>query len=223
MLLNLIVLYLKVVKPKISKFGVWTRLEKLAAKINEAVESNITEFPILVTSYISTALFLPAKLVRGLPWIVVWSLFLLARDANTPTKIPLLMTKKDNIKEKKLGWDYDTREEKYWVHLLAKEYGWELEYIQGLDTNVALAHIQEILTEEQLDREFLWSMSEIAYPYNSTTKQARFSPLPRPYFMQQDAPELKKIKIRKDMLPVGVMQDVSGMEKHINGLENKTS
>lgn len=216
MLLQLIVLYLRIVNPKRSKFGKWTRLEKIAADIDKAVENNITQFPILVISYISTALFLPTKLLNKLSWLPTIILFEFAREINSPTKIPLLQNKKENKKDKnKLGWDYDGRNWHYWSHLLAKQYGWELEYIENLDVDVALAHIQEIFTDEQLDREFLWSMSEIAYPYNSTTKQSKFSPLPRPYFMQSEAPKIQKIKIRADMMPVGNIKDISGMEKYL--------
>lgn len=216
MLLKLIVLYLRVVNPRRSKFGKWTRLEKLAADIDKAVENNITQFPLLVISYISTALFLPPKLLSKLPWFPVITLYEFARSINIPTKIPLLQSKQDNKKDKeKLGWDYDGRNWYYWSHLLAKYYGWELEYIEGLDVDVALAHIQEIFTDEQLDREFLWSMSEIAYPYNSTTKQLKFSPLPRPYFMHQEAPKLQTFKIRKDMMPVGNIQDVGRMKEYV--------
>ena len=221
MLLNLIVLYVRIF-PKRCKFGKWTRLEKIAADIDKAVESNITQYPSLVISYISTALFVPAKILNTLPWVITVYIYHAVRAANIPQKIPLMLSKKGDkkVKEEKLGWDYDNRNWHYMSHLLAKEYGWGLEYIWGLDIDVALAHIQEIYTDQQLEHEFLWSMSEIAYPYNSSTKQSKFSPLQRPYFMQSEAPELKTIKIRKDMMPVGNIVDVSGMGKFF---ENKNT
>jgi hypothetical protein len=83
------------------------------------------------------------------------------------------------------------------------------------DVDVALAHIQEILTDEQLEREFYWGTSEIAYPYNPTTKQSKFSPLTRPYFMAAPAPQLKRIQIPRGLMPVGEGIDSGGMEKYI--------
>ena len=99
-----------------------------------------------------------------------------------------------------------------WVNILAERYGWTFDTISNLDTDVALALIQEILTDKQLEKEFLWGMSEIAYPYNSQTKESKFSPLQRPYWMKAAPQEIKMVRIRKSMLPVGNVQDVSGME-----------
>lgn len=214
MLLKLIILCFKVVKPAKAKFGKWTRLESIAAEIDKAVENDITKFPELVISYISTALLIPRKLLSSSPWQYVIYLYIFAKQINSPKKIPILQGKVSGKEDKPLGWDYPGRGWVYWTHLLAKEYGWGLEYIQGLDIDVALAHLQEILTEDQLNREFLWSMSEIAYPYNSSTKQSKFSPLKRPYFMASTAPEIKKIRIRKDLMPMGVIVDVGKMEAY---------
>jgi hypothetical protein len=195
---------------------VWTKLEMIAANIDKAVETEITKFPQLVVEYVSTALLIPAKYISGLRWFEILYLYNYSRKINTPTKIPLLEEKKKSKKEDKpVGWDYAGRNWHYWSHLLAKEYGWELQYISGMDVDVALAHIQEILTDEQLNREFIWGTSEIAYPYNSSTKQSKFSPLKRPYFMAGTAPELKRFMMKKELLPQGSVQDVGGMATFI--------
>ena len=213
LLLQLMVVLLGFIRPR--KFGKWTQLEMIAARIDKAVETEITKFPQLVIEYVSTALFIPAKYLSGMRWFLLLYLYQYARKLNAPKKIPLLVDKKAGKKDKPVGWDYDGRNWHYWSHLLAKEYGWELQYIAGMDTNVALAHIQEILTDEQLEREFLWGMSEIAYPYNPSTKKSKFSPLQRPYFMASAAPELKRFKIKRELLPYGDVRDVGGMEKYV--------
>lgn len=213
MLEQLLALLLKVGKPKRGKFYTWTLLEGLSSKIEKAVEAEINEFPNLVIEYVSTALPIPKKILRKLPWLSLMLLLVWIKQVNQPTKIPLLVTKSQE-KNRPLSWDYSGREWHYWSHLLAKTYGWGLEEIKQLDVDVALAHIQEILTDEQLEREFLWSMSEIAYPYNPTTKQSKFSPLPRPYFMQMVAPEPKKVKMLKILAPVGEIRDASGFERY---------
>jgi hypothetical protein len=76
-----------------------------------------------------------------------------------------------------------------------------------------MAYLQEILVNEQLDREFTWSTTEVAYPYNSTTKVSKFQPLTRPYFMHETAKPLKIMKIPRNLMPMGEVHDSSGMEK----------
>lgn len=223
----LLILSLKVRKPKIITFGLWTKLEELTAKAGEAVGTKISEFPELIISYVSTVSFFPRFILNNLYWESAIKIYFLAIKMYSPNKIPMLISEKKEKKRnvnsitKKYGWEYTGRDKYYYQHLLASSYGWELQYINNLDINIALPHIQEILTTTQLDREFLWSMSEIAYPYNSTTKESKFSPLARPYFMEEVAGDIKKVKILKSMLPAGVINDTSGMEKYFQGKETK--
>jgi hypothetical protein len=74
---------------------------------------------------------------------------------------------------------------------------------------------QEILVDKQLEREFLWSMSEIAYPYNKSTKRSEFKELTRPEFMWQKASEPKRFKIPVRLMPMGDVKDVGGMSEYI--------
>jgi len=209
LLVSLILAYLKLCKPKRKKFKVWSGLERLANETQKAVETDINKFPLIVNVYVSTALNLPIKLVRKLPWNISISLYYFSMSLNSPREIPLL--KPGSKKDDEVGWDYPGRGWYYWSHLLAEAYGWTLEYIANLDIDDALSYIQEILTTNQLEHEFIWSTTEIAYPYNSTTKQSNFSPLSRPYFMFEKAKPVKIFKIPKAMMPVGVINDVSGM------------
>lgn len=211
-MVTLLLLYLKVNKPKIKKFREWSALERIAGEINKAVENDITKFPGLTCRYISTALCLPLFIVEKLPWSFCIDLYYLSLSVNSPTKIPILVSSSEkHSSEDNLSWDYDGRSWMYWSHLLAHSYGWKLEYIANLEVDTALAHIQEILTEEQLEKEFTWSTTEIAYPYNSTTKVSKFSPLERPYWMHEKARPVKKFKIAKNLMPVGIVNDISGM------------
>lgn len=88
-------------------------------------------------------------------------------------------------------------------HILAKAYGWSLEYIANLPVLEAMAKLQEIMTEEQLEKEFLWSTSQNAFEYDQKTKMSHFKKLPRPYWMLPKAKPLPKIKMRKDLVPMG--------------------
>jgi len=65
--------------------------------------------------------------------------------------------------------------------MLAKNYGWTLEYVSMLQVEEALAKIQEILVDEQLEHEFFYGLSEVAYSYDSSTKKSKFVPMPQSY------------------------------------------
>jgi hypothetical protein len=78
--------------------------------------------------------------------------------------------------------------------------------ISNLPVDDALAYIQEILTDRQLEKEFTHSLSETSYPYNKNTKQSKYVPLKRPYWMQPDFKNVEKKKVApipKSLLPVG--------------------
>jgi hypothetical protein len=107
-------------------------------------------------------------------------------------------------KDKKEPWDYPKRTIYLYSHIIAKHYGWKISDIEKLDVDYALALLQEILTDEQLDREFLWSMSENSYIYDAKTKSGKPNPLERPYWMLEKVQEPRKVTIPASMLPAGV-------------------
>ena len=166
-------------------------------------------FPEKVFSYLSVALDVPVSRLEGKDWQKVIR-SLLSYKGHQLKPLPLLEgAQKDS---KPVDWDYDGRSWAYYSHLLSKAYGWTLEYIAEMDVDEALSHLQEILTDEHLDREFLYSLSEVAYPFNASTKKSEFKPMKRPYWMQPAVPTtIKKVKIRRDMLPQGLIKDMSGL------------
>ena len=71
-------------------------------------------------------------------------------------------------------------------------------------TEDALRLIQEILVEEQLEREFWWSMSEASVTYDAQSKTTKPNPLPRPYFMKQaKIASVPKVKFLISDMPIG--------------------
>ena len=196
-------------------FKKWLDLEQLKKQISDATESG--EFPDRVFAYLSVAF---DSLIRPKDsWDKTILLFTKALNELQPDrKLPMLQPHTSN--EKPVAWDYPNRSWAFWSHILAKAYGWTLEYIGELDVNEALAMVQEVLTDDQLDREFVYSLSEIAYPYNKSTKKNHFKPMPRPHWMKAMIPPIRKVKFRRDMLPVGLIQDVSGMPDEFNPLRD---
>jgi hypothetical protein len=115
-----------------------------------------------------------------------------------------ILTSQTKENDNKLPWEYDGRGWYFWLNLFAKSYGWDEKTIGELDIDTAIGLYQETQIDEQLDREWEWGMSEIAYPYNDRTKKSEFRQLPRPDWMMPMAPKhVPVVKIRKDMIPVG--------------------
>lgn len=196
------------------RFAKWIKLETLRSNVIEAVGTDT--FTHKIYGYVSTALSIPEWALEKLFWEDVILLFFSLVAKSIPTiKLPLLESSKSKKDDETLSWDYDGRSYHIWLHLLAKEYGWTIEYVDNLDVDKVLALIQEILTEQQLEKEFQWSMSEIAYQYNKSTKTSKFVPLTRPYWMLPKSKEIKIVKIPRAYLPMGNIVDLSGMAKEI--------
>lgn len=187
-------------------FRKYLDLENLKKQLSEATESN--DFPNKVFAYLSVA---SMQINEKETWEQTVVSLLKSIKENQPNKnLPLIrdIPKENN---KPLLWDYEGRGFWLWGSVLCKAYGWSLEYVSDLDVNDAFALLQEILTDNQLEKEFQYSLSEVAYPYNKTTRTQNFKPLSRPYWMRASYKEIKKIRIKKSMLPVGYGVDVSGL------------
>lgn len=178
----------------------WLALEEIRAKIIGAAESgkDYAEVSAAVRDYISAAC---GSEYKDTVWFETVQNFENALSANSPTKpFPLLKSKE---KGKVMPWEYEGRTWYYWLHIFSKEYGWSEEQIGRLDIDTAIGLLQETLITEQVEHEWQWSLTEIAYPYNEHTKKAEFKELPRPDWMKKIVPKPEKMKIRKDLLPTG--------------------
>jgi hypothetical protein len=144
-------------------------------------------------------------------WFDTVSSFTSLATMNVPNVNIPLMAQKPEKKLDEMPWDYPHRSWYAWAHILAKAYGWTMEYIAEMEIEDALCMLQEIQTQDQLEKEFDWARSEIAYPYNPGTKKAEFKALPRPNWMLPTQKEIKKVMIPRSMLPMGVVENLSGM------------
>ena len=184
------------------RFGKFLRLEEIKYNIIKAAKRKEEQFPELVISYLSAAFLFPRIIFKNLRWDLSLLLFSLASNKSSPT-IGLPLLKPSKQKEKKEAWDYEGRGYALYIHLIARAYGWTEKEVCNLKIDTALALVQEIITDEQLDREFLWGMSEKSYSYNAKTKTGKAIPLDRPYFMKEEVKPPVKTKILKSMLPQG--------------------
>lgn len=112
-------------------------------------------------------------------------------------------------------WDNPLRAVTIWIHLIARTYSWSKDEIEHLWPEEAIAYVQEIMADEQMDREFFHMLSQVAYEYNKTTKKSQYRPLPRPMWMLMQKPETVITKIRKDFLPVGKVLYPDGVDERL--------
>lgn len=189
----------------IPTFKRWLELESLKEKVVKAVRDG-TDFPTSLFQYLSTALSINFKYYEQADWFRVVELFYVVLSKSP--KIELPMVSPTNEKHKEEPWNYEGRNWHLYSHMLAKEYGWDLETISQLQVEEALAKIQEIITDEQLDREFYYGLSEVAYSYDKGSKKSKYNPMPRPHWMRPKIKPIERFLIPASMLPVGnVMMD----------------
>ena len=188
-----------------AKLRAWLVLEDFYNNILRAADKgNREEFVSSFYSFISAALFISEKDLQSCPWYEVTRAFREIYTINRPSfDFPIL----HNIehKNKDAEWDYSGRDWFNWLHLLAKEYGWDIKYIENLDLDDGIALLQEILVNEQLEKEWQWSLFEGAYSTDPTTHITKFVPLERPNWMKPIPKPAKKMKIKASELPIGLI------------------
>jgi hypothetical protein len=184
------------------QFRKWIFLETQKEKILQAVE-NGDDFPSELLSYISTAWGVSYKWFEFADWTLIAKAFYLCLFQSPNIELPLITP--TNEKSKDEPWDYKSRTWHLYSHLLAKAYGWTLEYISCLRVEDALSKIQEIIVEDQLEKEFFYGLSEVAYHYDKSTKTSKFVPMPRPHWMRAQPKPIQRFKIPVSMMPMGVV------------------
>ena len=194
------------------KLREWLKLEDNRIRIKEAIESkDIEDFAETVYSYISIAVGVSREELDSLPWYETVNILNLAQNVNSPKLEFALLNSK--TKAQTVKWDYEGRTWYIWANNLADTYGWSLEDIAELDVDDAIGLLQEIIISDQLEREWEWSLSEIAYSYNSSTKKSEFKELPRPDWMKEQREEIKPVRMPKFLMPVGKVVGRDGKEE----------
>ena len=198
-----------------AKLRLWFELEDARSKLKEAAESGDTEaVSLILCSYLSVASCENIELFQESNWEEVAIAFAEINFLNTPQLQLPLFDYQDKEETNTVSWEYEGRTWYLWVHTLAKAYGWTEEYISNLEIETGLALIQETVVDDQLNKEWEWSLTELAYPYDKGSKTSKFNPLPRPDWMGRVAKTPKKTTLLKLMLPVGYIENVSGMGLH---------
>ena len=192
-------------KPKLRR---WAQIEDKKYSVIKDVEKGHDSLYLSIYNYVSTSLVIYPKDFSKVYWKDVVTAFIKIHDVSTPkTELPLI--KRSTGKQNQMdAWDYSGRLWFLYSSILADAFHWSEEDIAKLPVEDALAYIQEVLTEKQLNREFVWSTSEVAYEYDKSTKKSKLHKLPRPYWMMvgtDEKKEVKTVKIPINLLPVGTI------------------
>jgi hypothetical protein len=195
----------------------WSKLEEVKRDLDEV--ASIKDYNGM---FLQMVKFIEATIVSNVdidwnrvPWYEFLLVYSEAIIINTPTiDFPILHGKSEN--REKYPWEYKERSWYFWLNLFAKHYGWTEEIISQLDIDTAIGLYQEIEIDGQLQREWEWGLSEIAYPYNKGTKKREYKPLARPSWMKPIIPkQLPMVRIRKDMMPMGLIKNMETGEERI--------
>lgn len=188
----------------------WAELESIKGQMDEAISRrDFTDYFRLQVEFVEMALSPTTIDWEQVPWYELVMAFTQVVKTNTVSKkFPIL--EGSGKEQKKQPWEYTGRSWYFWSNLFAKAYGWNLETIAMLEVDDALGMYQEITIDDQMQKEWEYGLTEIAYPYNSSTKKSEFKPLERPKWMLPIAPKvLPKVKIPQNIMPMGNIIDLS--------------
>lgn len=183
------------------RFGLHLRLGKLAEDIMEAIDGGDgQQATILVNSYFELSGFDSSDLSGVEQLACLTPLLELNR-----IKILFAFQMHTGNKYDPPPYEYNGRNWAWWVHKLATRYGWTSEYIFNLWPEEAAAYLQEIIISEYDELDERRRLSEVGWTYNKVMKEYRFHPTPRPAWIVEDKKKQQPRRIRKDMLPVGIV------------------
>lgn len=125
-----------------------------------------------------------------------------------------MKVREKNENEEKLSYDYDGRVLATWINKFATTYHWSFDQIINLPLNLAVYLYQEMMVTDHREKEWQYSLTELAYKYDKNTETSHFVPLEKPEWMKPTAKEVKPIPISKipvAHLPQGLVIDLAGM------------
>jgi hypothetical protein len=189
--------------------------------IQEAARTHSPVLPELICKFLAASTSSPEKYWRDLFWLDVVKGMDKIAESNVFLWKPPILTDNDS-ENNPIPWNYIGREWFFWLNLFTKEYKWTEEKIANLEIEEAFALFQEIMIDEQQRKEWEYSLSELAYKYDDSTKQSKFVPLARPSWMLPRTIKAEgKRKIPRSSLPIGEITDISGMMKDVEIIEDE--
>lgn len=189
------------------RLKVWLVLEDCYTKVVQAAEKGEKEvFCATLYSYLSAAFGCQDEELKTCSWHQLAKAFTADHNANRPTiEFPVLRTFKEKKKDLENGWEYEGRTWFVWLHMLAREFGWSIEYVENLELDHAIGLLEEILVNVQLRKEWEYGLSPNCFHYDPNTQKSIFVPMERPPWMHGVPKPVEKVKIKVSDLPVGLV------------------
>lgn len=125
-------------------------------------------------------------------------------------------------------WHYEGRSKLALLNIFARAYHWTLDQIERLWPEQAIALLQEIVADQVYEREFYYSLSEVAYRYDRATKKYRYQPFRRPSWMTLMVnPGDIITHMPERVLPVGLVEYPEGSDnlrpRRVNGANDDSA
>lgn len=202
-----------------ARLGGFLRLQQARETLNEGIKDG-GNGQIVGGLYDFLTVALPdltPKDFNSAPWYEVFNAHIAIENLNqVPWGTEFAILRIPDSGGKPVPWDNPLRAILIWIHLIAKTYAWAKSEIEELWPEEAIAFVQEIMADEQTDREFIHSLSEVSYEFNKTTKKSHYRPLSRPAWMML-ARKTKEIitTFRPDMMPVGNVIYPRGVDEEL--------
>ena len=191
-----------------ARLGRFFRLGEAYRKYQEALAERNSHSVSYLLDYLATASDTPRGMWEDASPLELADAFLRLVELN---RIQLDLPLFSGVPERdEKIYDYSGRFVATWVTRLARMYGWTADYILGnLFPEEAACYLQEAEIQEFNEREFRYSLSELAYTYDKGTKRSRYVPLKRPGWMvAKKEKEDEKVSIPKRFIPQGVVIDL---------------
>jgi hypothetical protein len=196
-----------------ARLGGFIRLQRARESLNKATKSADNRM-IGEAIYAFLKVQLPDLTLKEFyssPWFDVYETYVKIEALNVlPNSMEFSILRYGSGKGKPVPWNNSLRASLIWVHIIASAYGWSKNEIESLWPEEAVVFVQEILADQQQEKEFLHQLSEVAYEYNKQTKKSHYRPLRRPAWMTVRRKEQLIMKIRRDRLPVGKICSMTG-------------
>lgn len=190
-----------------ARLGQYLKLQGVVERLDLAVEARDTgAIANALFDYIVTAVpDIEREPLNSVPWfqIIIAQQALAALNTIPGATRYAILKRIEDRKRRSIPWDYVGRSAVVWIHMIARAYGWSKAEIENLWPEDAIGFIQEIMVDEQMEKEFFHSLSSVAYRYDKSTKKSRFQPLPRPLFMVQGTGQIRRIKLVRALVPMG--------------------
>ena len=191
-----------------ARLGRFFRLGELYRKYHETLTERSIRAIEYLFDYLAVSSSIPKEKWENCSPLELGDGFLrLIELNNIRLNLPLFS---DSEKREEKVYDYNGRFIATWVARLARIYGWTAEYVlENLFPEETVCYLQEAALQEFDEREFVYSLSELSYRYDKSSKTSKYIPLRKPGWMLERR-EIKgeKIEIPKRFIPQGVVVDL---------------